>query len=107
MFKKVTIRLSDDEFSQVAELAKNSRLPIATFAKTRFIAGLDSAHVAENFEAQIVIQREVMRRLALMAGAVFSMLPPAEKTPDALAANREKAQASVDAFFGTTHESED
>lgn len=107
MNKKITIRLSDSEFLQVAELAKNSGLPISTFAKSRFIAGLDSALIAENFEAQIIIQREVIRRLALITGAVFSMLPPAEKTPDVMATNREKAQASVDAFFGSSNESED
>lgn len=107
MFKKITIRLSDDEFSQVAELAKNSRLPIATFAKTRFIAGLDSARIAENFEAQIIIQREVILRLALITNAVFFMLPADQKTRDVMAAKRDQAKASVDAFFGTTHESED
>ncbi|ARU30675.1 hypothetical protein CAP31_02620 [Sulfuriferula sp. AH1] len=108
MSKQLYIRVSDIEFSQVQELAKSAGLPLATFVKTRYEIGKENAQNMQNFEAQMLINRELFR-LAATSIHILYKLSPADKRAEILDKAKQDAINQTSTFFdgdSTGNESE-
>jgi hypothetical protein len=98
MSKQLYMRVSDDEFLQVQELAKNAGLPLATFVKSRYELGKENAVNSENFEAQMVINRELFRLASTSIHILYQLLP-ADKRDEILDKAKQRAYRQTGKFF--------
>lgn len=106
MSKQLYIRVPDNEFLHVQELAKNAGLPLATFVKTRYELGKEIAQNMQNFETQMLVNRELFR-LAATSTHVLLQLLPEEKRNEILDKAKQRAIKQTEKFFdGDSEENE-
>jgi hypothetical protein len=98
MSKQLYIRVPDNEFLHVQELAKDAGLPLATFVKTRYELGKETAQNIQNFETQMLVNRELFRLASTSIHILYQLLP-ADKRTEILDKAKQRAFSQTARFF--------